>query len=476
MLMKDEKTKIKQEQLIEMVSSFCDDKLDDEYRQLSINLIEKMGRKHDVPFKRGKLEIWASAVIYALGQINFLFDKSFEPYSTADEICDYFGTKKSTVSNKARVIREMFDLNHFDKEFSTEHVISGTPTYLIDEDSGMIVPASDADEFFDDVSYLFEEGKIDEALSKLDAVDENSPEYGRALFYKAMILGASGDEDTADDLLNQALSAEFGEDFSGIPDDDMDYDDPDELFAAGLFWYNMDDNVEALQFFDASLKIRPNDAETLYYKSLSLANLNEFKKALEVIDKAIKIDSNDDRFWNDKGNFLTRLNHISKAEKCFNKALKLNPTDSIIWANKGFMYLENEKFDKSFECYEKACELSPGEIHPIIGKVNVCIARDDFDLAQEYLDEASKIDDHDLEYLTAVAQLAMNKKDFKKSIEYWDKCIEIDDENPMFWVYKAFIYGFQDQTEKFEKCINKACEMDPSVVYLLEDFIEDEDI
>nr|WP_294999635.1 DUF6398 domain-containing protein [uncultured Methanobrevibacter sp.] len=39
-----------------MVSSFCDDKLDDEYRQLSINLIEKMGRKHDVPFKRGKLK------------------------------------------------------------------------------------------------------------------------------------------------------------------------------------------------------------------------------------------------------------------------------------------------------------------------------------------------------------------------------------------------------------------------------------
>ena len=472
----DSKTKEKQDKLIELVSSFCIDNLNEDYEQAAVKLVEKMGRKHEVPFKRGKLEIWASAVIYALGQINFLFDKSFKPFSTSDEICDYFGTKKSTVSNKARVIREMFNLNHFDKEFSTEHVISGIPTYLVDEDSGMMVPTSDADEFFDDVSNLFEEGKIDEALSKLDGVGEDNPEYGRALFYKAMILGALGDGDSADDLLNQALSAEFGEDFSDILDEDIDYDDPDELFAAGLFWYDMDDNVEALQFFDASLKIRPNDSETLYYKSLSLANLNEFKKALKVIDKAIKIDSNDDRFWNDKGNFLTRLNHISKAEKSFNKALKINPTDSTIWANKGFMYLENDKLDKSFECYEKACQLSPDEIHPIIGKVNVCIAREDFDSAQEYLDEASKINDQDLEYLTSVAQLAMNKKDFEKSIEYWDKCIEIDDENPMFWVYKAFIYGFQDQDDKFEECLDKASEIDPLVVHLLNDFLEDDDI
>ena len=474
--MKDEKTKIKQEQLIEMVSSFCDDKLDDEYKQLSINLIEKMGRKHEVPFKRGKLEIWAGAVIYALGQINFLFDKSFKPYVTPDEICDYFSVKKSTVSNKAHKISEMFDLIHLDKEFSTKQVISRMPSFLVDDDSEFYIPDSGADEFFDDVSNLFEDGKVDEALSKLDSVDENSPEYGRALFYKAMILGAEGDEDSADELLNQALSAEFGEDFSDIPDEDIDYDDPEELFSAGLFWYNVGDDEEALQFFDASLKIRPNDSETLYYKSLSLANLNEFKKALKVIDKAIKIDSNDDRFWNDKGNFLTRLNHISKAEKSFNKALKINPADSTIWANKGFMYLENDKLDKSFECYEKACQLSPDEIHPIIGKVNVCIAREDFDSAQEYLDEASKINDQDLEYLTSVAQLAMNKKDFEKSIEYWDKCIEIDDENPMFWVYKAFIYGFQDQDDKFEECLDKASEIDPLVVHLLNDFLEDDDI
>ena len=121
--MKDKKTKIRQEKIIELVSGFCDKNLNSEYEELCVKLIEKMGRKHDVPFKRGKLEIWASAVIYALGQINFLFDKTTEPYATPDDICNYFNTKKSTVSNKARDIREMFNMGHFDREFSLKELM-----------------------------------------------------------------------------------------------------------------------------------------------------------------------------------------------------------------------------------------------------------------------------------------------------------------------------------------------------------------
>lgn len=96
----DDKTKQKQKDLIELVSDFCQDNLNDDYTDLAVKLVEKMGRKHDVPFKRGRLDIWASAVIYTLAQVNFLFDKSAQYHISADMICDYFSTKKSTVSKK----------------------------------------------------------------------------------------------------------------------------------------------------------------------------------------------------------------------------------------------------------------------------------------------------------------------------------------------------------------------------------------
>lgn len=118
-----DKIKEKEKKLIEMTNAFCDAELNSEYKALCEKLVHKLGRKHDVPFKRGKLENWASGIVYAIGQINYLFDKNFEPYATPDDICKYFKTKKSTASNKARDIRQMLNLKTGDKEFSTKYIL-----------------------------------------------------------------------------------------------------------------------------------------------------------------------------------------------------------------------------------------------------------------------------------------------------------------------------------------------------------------
>lgn len=138
--MTKEEIKQKEEQLLEMTGTFCAQKLDDDYFQLCEKLIKKMGRKRDVPFQRGKLEIWAAAIIYAIGSMNFLFDKSFEPYITADQICEYFGTKSSTVYNKAAEIKNMFNMWHFSPEFSTQKTIESNPFNQMVMVDGLIVP------------------------------------------------------------------------------------------------------------------------------------------------------------------------------------------------------------------------------------------------------------------------------------------------------------------------------------------------
>ncbi len=129
-----------EDQLIDLTNSFCDNKLDNEYKSLCVKLIRKLGRKRDVPFQRGKVEIWAAAVIQALGSINFLFDKSFKPYVTSDQINEYFGTKNSTVSNKAREIKEMLNLWHFNPEFSIQKMIKDNPFNNLVMVDGLILP------------------------------------------------------------------------------------------------------------------------------------------------------------------------------------------------------------------------------------------------------------------------------------------------------------------------------------------------
>lgn len=129
----------KAQKLLEMTGGFCKEYLDDDYRQLCEKLIRKMSRKRFVPFLSGRLEIWAAATVYALGSINFLFDKSFKPYATADDICTYFGTTKSTTSQKAKLIRDMFNMEYYDKEFSTTHMKDNNPFSNLVMINGLIV-------------------------------------------------------------------------------------------------------------------------------------------------------------------------------------------------------------------------------------------------------------------------------------------------------------------------------------------------
>jgi len=90
-------------------------------------LICKLGRKRNMPFVTEQSTIWAAAVIYALGAINFLFDKFGKLHTIIDEFNDFFGTKKSTTGNKSKEIRDLFSLGYWDKEFSTKSMTKENP-------------------------------------------------------------------------------------------------------------------------------------------------------------------------------------------------------------------------------------------------------------------------------------------------------------------------------------------------------------
>jgi hypothetical protein len=134
------KIKERENKLLELTGAFCLQKLNDEYLQLSEKLIKKLGRKRNVPFESGKIEIWAAGIIHALGLINFLFDKSGEPFVTVIELNDFFGTKQSTVTGKSKQIRDLLKLSYFDKDFSTGKIIDSNPINNMVMVDGFIVP------------------------------------------------------------------------------------------------------------------------------------------------------------------------------------------------------------------------------------------------------------------------------------------------------------------------------------------------
>lgn len=137
---KKQELKLKEQKLIDSVSSFCKEKLNGEYEQLCIKMIHKLCRKRYCPLERGSIEIWAASIIYTIGNMNFLFDKSFEPYIHSREIHDFFGTKSSTIGAKSKVIRDLLNLApYFDKNFSTSHMDEQNPFNDLVEVDGFLL-------------------------------------------------------------------------------------------------------------------------------------------------------------------------------------------------------------------------------------------------------------------------------------------------------------------------------------------------
>jgi len=69
-------------------------------------LWDQIGRKRSYVITGGTKAVWASAVVYVIARLNFLFDKASPNCLTADTICGHFGTKKGTVSARAAEIEQ----------------------------------------------------------------------------------------------------------------------------------------------------------------------------------------------------------------------------------------------------------------------------------------------------------------------------------------------------------------------------------
>jgi hypothetical protein len=130
----------KKKKLIELTRGFSEHYLNEEYEQVILKMINKLARKRTVPFSSGKIEIWASAVIHAIGTVNFLFDPSQVPHVSVGDICQHFGTNQSTIVQKSKIIRDMFNMTYFDDEFSIVSNEQSNPFNNMVSINGLVVP------------------------------------------------------------------------------------------------------------------------------------------------------------------------------------------------------------------------------------------------------------------------------------------------------------------------------------------------
>ena len=115
------------DQVVKLTDALCEDLLDEEYAGLARQVVAKLARKRPSPLQSGRAATWAGGVVWALGQVNFLFDRSTEPFVTHDDLANAVGLSKSTLSQKAKQIRDMLNMTWGTPEFLRAERIDANP-------------------------------------------------------------------------------------------------------------------------------------------------------------------------------------------------------------------------------------------------------------------------------------------------------------------------------------------------------------
>jgi hypothetical protein len=102
------------EKIATVTDDVCGRHLNQEYSQLARIMAAALCRKRPSPLTSGQPRTWAAGIVYVLGSVNFLSERSSYPHMTAVDLCSAFGVSESTVDSKARAIEEALAIRPLD--------------------------------------------------------------------------------------------------------------------------------------------------------------------------------------------------------------------------------------------------------------------------------------------------------------------------------------------------------------------------
>jgi hypothetical protein len=141
------------EEITSIIDIVCRKHLNDEYAEMGRKMTAALARKRPSPLESGRANTWACGIIYAVGFVNFLFDKSFPPYLSAEDLCSAFGVAQGTGYTKSKTIRDLFDLMQFDPRWTLPSLMDQNPMAWMISVNGLMIDARLAPRFIQEEAY-----------------------------------------------------------------------------------------------------------------------------------------------------------------------------------------------------------------------------------------------------------------------------------------------------------------------------------
>ncbi|MFA6844316.1 MAG: tetratricopeptide repeat protein [Sphaerochaetaceae bacterium] len=120
----------------------------------------------------------------------------------------------------------------------------------------------------------------------------------------------------------------------------------DRALGNGMSFLDKGDPLQAINEFDHSLKIDPQNVQLLYDKALALVIASRFSEARAICDEQFALHPKMLRFLILKGKSYEREKNVTEAINTYNRALELDPFDTDLRLAVMQYALDNQQYDE----------------------------------------------------------------------------------------------------------------------------------
>ena len=142
-----------------------------------------------------------------------------------------------------------------------------------------------------------------------------------------------------------------------------DPNQPDALHLLGLIAYQFGKNDTAADLIDQALATRPDYAEVYSNRGNALQGLKQLDEAVASYDKAISIKPDYAEAYSNRGSALQELKQLNEAVASYDEAINIKADYAEAYWNKSLALLLCGKFGNGWELYKWRWRCT--EIHPL---------------------------------------------------------------------------------------------------------------
>jgi tetratricopeptide (TPR) repeat protein len=175
-------------------------------------------------------------------------------------------------------------------------------------------------------------------------------------------------------------------------------------------------DVEALEWIEAALELRPQAPSALANRSGILRALGRPDEALADIELALTISPKNALAWNKRGNALRDLGRLEKALASYGSALELQSDYAEAFNNRGTVLRDLRRAEEALQDYDRALALRPDAAETHYNRANALQ-----DLGR--LREAVEAYDHALALRDIYAEAHFNRANALRDLDRVDDAI-----------------------------------------------------